>query len=460
MTRIWAIARQTIAEGIRMKIALVFIAFLLMLVVGLPFSLRHEDSVSTAIQTFLSFSLGATSLTLSLLTIFLSRSLSDEMVNRQILILMTKPIPRWQFIVGKWLGIVSLNFVLLCAAGIGIYSAVQVMSSMPPRDQLDALRMRDQVLTARHSIRCEVPDFSSMAGRLYEQRLEQGAYSNMADLDVDQERERLIKKLEIRWRTILPQDFRVIEFKNIRCDRRPNRTLQIRYKAEVETYAPDEILRSVWLFGNPEKGTATYEIRRRDVIGRYHTIPVPTDAVAADRTLTAQLFNVNPFEGEPQYRNVISLQPGEEAQALFEVGTFGGNLLRLMMLMMCKLVFLAAFALMTTCVFSFPVACLVTLTFLAMASMVGFLNDAVTFFDKEGVAGVFQTYVEYLYRAVFFIIPDFSRYDGTRLLVDGRNVTLMWVLTGIRDLVVVGTTVIMFVACLLFQRREVSEVSI
>ncbi|MCH7525907.1 MAG: ABC transporter permease [Planctomycetes bacterium] len=460
MGRIWAIARHTIAEGIRMKIALVFIAFLLMILGGLPFFLRREDSVASAIQTFLSFSLGGTGMTLSLLTIFLSRSLSDELVNHQILLLMTKPIPRWQYLVGKWTGIVTLNFGLLLGAGISIYGAVRVMANLPPRDELDRVRVTDEILTARHATDCEIPDFTGLANRTYEQKLERGEYVDVIGLDPATEKERLRKNLEIYWRTIGPAESRVFEFKNIRCKRSSETTLQIRYKPEVYSYAPDEVLRCIWVIGNPEKGTAIYERPRRDVIGRYHTLSVPTDAVASDRTLTAQLININPFEGEPQYQNVVSFQGGDNVQVLFRVGTFGGNLVRLLALQMCKLMFLAAFALMTACVFSFPVACLVTLTFLAMASLAAFLTDAVTFFDSEGVYGLFRSVTQVLYQIVFFIIPDFSRYDGTSMLVDGRNVTLMWVLTGIRDLVVVGTTSLMLVACLLFQRREVSEVSI
>lgn len=468
MGRIWAVARQTIAEGIRMRIALVFIAILVVLLIGLPFSLRNEDSVSSATQTFLSFSLGGLEFVLALLSIFLSRSLSEEVVGGQILMLMTKPIPRWQFVVGKWLGIVTLNFGLLAMSGVGIYGVARTMASVGDPDELDRERLDNEVLTARHTIACKVPDFTPEAERQFRERLENGGYRDSipkgaSRLDSATEAAEILRfrqDLEVRWRTIFPLEGRVFEFENIRCDRSPDRRIQIRYEAEVWSYPPDEILRCEFLAGNPDLGTPLYRLPRRDVIGRFHTISVPADAVAPDRTLRVQLINRNPFQGEPQFGNTISFSTMDNLQVLFQVGSFGGNLFRQLTLVMCKLLFLAAFALMTTCILSFPVACLVSFSFLVMASMSGFLTEAVSFFDDEGAYGLFKTVVQGLYQILFFLVPDFSQYDGASLLVNGRNVTLMWVLSGLLNLVLLGTTGILVLACILFQRREVAETSI
>lgn len=443
-----------------MKIALIFIAIIALLVVGLPFSLRHENAISDAVQTFLAFSLGSLGFILSVLTIFLSRSLSDELVNRQILILMAKPIPRWQFVVGKWLGIVTLNLSLLVLTGVSIYVATSLMARLEPRDEIDKERLFNEVLTARHSTACKLPDFAHLARQVYEDRWDTGVYAEVIDLVPTLEKERLAKELETQWRTVLPLDTRVFEFQNVRCERSPDTLLQIRYRAEVWAYSPDEILRVEWIVGNPDKGTPLYYLARRDVIGRFHSMSVPTDAVAPDRTLTVVLRNRNPFEGEKQQLNTMSFTESDDIQVLFAVGTFGGNLVRQLTLLLCKLMFLAAFALLTTCIFSFPVACLVSFVFLAMTSIAGFLTDAIFFLEDEGVPGLFRDVVRIVYQVIYFLIPRFSQYDGTSLLVDGRNVTLRWVLSGIVKLVLGGTTSIMLVACLLFHRREVAEVSV
>jgi len=460
MGRIWAIARQTIAEGMRMKIALIFIVVIGLVLVGLPISLRDENAISDAVQSFLSFSLGSLIFLLSLLTIFLSRSLSDEMVNRQILILMTKPVPRWQFITGKWLGIVMLNFGLLMFAGLSIYGGTWLMAQMKPRDEPDAQRLANEVLTSRHAVKCQVPDFRALAERLYQDNLESGVYAEAINLIPFQEKGRLAAEQAARWRTLAPLESRDFEFTDVRCARREDKYLQIRYKAEVWDYAPDEILRAEWWVGNPDKQTPVYFIPRRDVMARYQTIQVPTNAVAADRTLNVRLINRNPFEGEPQQPNIINFASSDDIEVLFQVGSFGGNFIRYLSLEGCKLAFLAAVAVLAACLFSFPVACLVCFTFLALANMSGFLNDAAFFLEGEGVPGLFKHCVNILYTVVFFLVPDFAHYSGLEQLVDGRNVTLRWVLSGLLNLVLVGTTAVMLLACIVFQRREVAEVSV
>jgi len=76
VSTIWAVARQMIAEGIRMKIALVFLVLLGLVVLGLPFSIRGDSSLTGAVQSFMSYGLNATGVLLGMLTIFMSRSLS------------------------------------------------------------------------------------------------------------------------------------------------------------------------------------------------------------------------------------------------------------------------------------------------------------------------------------------------------------------------------------------------
>jgi hypothetical protein len=61
--------------------------------------------------------------------------------------------------------------------------------------------------------------------------------------------------------------------------------------------------------------------------------------------------------------------------------------------------------------------------------------------------------------ALYWVIPDFGRYDAVESLVNGRNVGLVWVFQGVADLVLVKALILLGLAMLLFQRREVAELS-
>jgi ABC-type transport system involved in multi-copper enzyme maturation permease subunit len=114
MISLWGIARTTIAEGIRMKLAVVFILLLMLILPTLPIVSHGDGTLKGRVQSFLNYSLTATWVLLSLLTIFMSCStLANEIKNRQIYSLASKPVPRWKVLLGKWLGIIVLDVALL-----------------------------------------------------------------------------------------------------------------------------------------------------------------------------------------------------------------------------------------------------------------------------------------------------------------------------------------------------------
>ena len=467
MNQIWAVARHTVAEAIRMKVAVVFLLLLGLVVLGLPFSIRGDSSLTGAVQSFMMYALSATALLLSLLTVFMSRTVSDEFQNKQILLLAVKPLPRWRYIAGKWLGISLVNIVLLALSGLTMYGMVQyIRQTHPPiDDRYDRSELENQVLVARHARKVRPPDFRKEAEAELQRNLEQGIYANTPNFDPVKERERLTTKYEARWRVIGPLETRNFEFDHLLVDRAPGKEIQLRYKAQVSNYPPDEIYRALFRFGDPLKGAVAYDTPVRHVVGRYHTIRFPADAVAPDQSLSVTFFNENPFEGEKQFRNVLEIRSEDELEVLFGVGSFGGNLVRLLILMGSKLVFLAAVAVLMTTVFSFPVACLTTFTVYVLCGARGFLTDALDWVATEqtsmfaSVQAFLTQVIMQAYTAIGWVLPDFSYYDAVEDFVNGRNVSLAWVLQGVSELVLVKTTVVLGVAMLLYYRREVAELS-
>ncbi len=451
-----------------MKIALFFICLLAVLIFGLPFVARGDGTVSGAIQAFLAYSLSAVSFLLALLTLFMSRSLSDELAQRQIFFLMTKPLPRWQYVLGKWLGIVLFDALLLVLAGAGIYGMARYIAvRQAPRDVVDRQKLMDQVFSARHQAAVEMPAtvFDREARAAYDRRREEGYYANRIDVNEKMEIALLRLEIEQHWRNIGPGDSRELLFRNVRCDRSPEKSIQIRYKAMAPNYPPDEVVRSLWVVGDPDQVRPYVEFRR-DVHDRYHTFSVPADTVAEDHTLRIQLVNHASFIVDPEHPYddvrpfIIRLEPTPAVEVMFGIGSFAGNLLRVLSLILFKLMFLAALGLAATTVFSFPVAILVSLTVYVLAEFRGFIGESVQYLSADGLEGMFQAGFGLALRVILFVIPNFPFFDAVDTFVDGRNVTLMWVLQGLGMLAVVQTGIVLLAACLMFHFREVSEVSI
>lgn len=124
-----AIARTTIAEGVRTKAAS---GFALLILVSVPlfwWIAEGDGTIKGQVQMFITYSLGFAGFILSLLTIFFScRSLSNEIATRQIYGIVSKPVPRWQILIGKWVGVMSLNVVLLGLVGVGTYVGTKAIT--------------------------------------------------------------------------------------------------------------------------------------------------------------------------------------------------------------------------------------------------------------------------------------------------------------------------------------------
>jgi len=125
--RVFAVARNAIAEGIRTKIASGFALMILLAIPTFWFTASGDGTIKGQVQMFIAYSLGFTSFMLALLTIFFScRSLSIEVSSRQIYSVVCKPIPRWQIIAGKLTGVILLDLGLLIPAMVMTYAGTML----------------------------------------------------------------------------------------------------------------------------------------------------------------------------------------------------------------------------------------------------------------------------------------------------------------------------------------------
>ena len=206
MGRILTIAHHTVREAVRMKVVLAFAVLILALIVALPFGIQRPNAtVSATVQTFLTWSLIPLGAILSFLAIFLGcLSISDEMYHRQIYTLATKPIPRWQYVVGKWVGVVEVLTGLLIFASVAIYGMARVLAAAEPVDGVDAFTLKHEVLTARARSAVFIPDFTAEAERAFQRMVEDGRYTDPAKVQPQAAKARIRQAYRQAWRAVAP----------------------------------------------------------------------------------------------------------------------------------------------------------------------------------------------------------------------------------------------------------------
>src|SRR6185369_6888064 len=150
MQKIFAITWLTWKAAVLFKLFLVIAALLVAAVVGLPLVIKDDGTAQGFTQIILTYTLSVATGLLGISTLWLScGTLARDIEECQIQVVATKPVARWQIWLGKWLGIVSLNAVLLALSGICVYGLLQWRSTKLPAEEQK--KLHDEVLVARSS---------------------------------------------------------------------------------------------------------------------------------------------------------------------------------------------------------------------------------------------------------------------------------------------------------------------
>ncbi len=198
MFPLWAVARHTFKQCLRMKIAGLFMLLLAVTLVALPFGMKGDGTLGGQIRSFLSYGPGLTAMLLSLMTVFLSAGIvSSDIRDKQIFSVATKPVPRWQYIFGRWLGLLLLNAMLLSAASVGIYGMARYLRTRPALNSEDRRAVETEVFAARMDIRPAPLDLQANLDRRVDElrqsgRLKSALEAYLAKTDGDM---RLAEKL-------------------------------------------------------------------------------------------------------------------------------------------------------------------------------------------------------------------------------------------------------------------------
>src|SRR3954470_12586950 len=170
MQRVLAIAWLTWKAAFRFRLFIVIAVLLLGAVVALPILIKDDGTAQGFTQILITYTLSAITALLGLSTLWLAcGTLARDIEECQLQVVAVKPISRWQIWLGKWLGIMTLNAVLLALAGGSVYALLLWRANRLPADQQQVLR--NEVLVARGSVK--QPDMTK---------------------DIDEETDRLLKE--------------------------------------------------------------------------------------------------------------------------------------------------------------------------------------------------------------------------------------------------------------------------
>src|SRR5690348_16004757 len=114
MQRLWAISWLTIKAAFRYRLVLTLGVILLGSVVVLPLIIKDDGTARGFTQILLTYTLSLITGLLGFATLWLAcGTLARDVEECQIQMVAVKPIARWQIWLGKWLGILAVDAILL-----------------------------------------------------------------------------------------------------------------------------------------------------------------------------------------------------------------------------------------------------------------------------------------------------------------------------------------------------------
>ncbi len=457
MHSIWAVAVNTVKQALRLRIAAIFIILLLVLLPLLGFTTTGDGTLKGRLQTFVSYGLSLTSLLLCLLTLMVSAyTLSSDIIQRQIYTVITKPVRRFQYILGKLLGVILLDMLLLVLFSGIIYAVTIYMPKFTNAPEEEILRAQKEFFTARAALAPIEVDVENEVLKQFEKYEKAGQlraiFPGASKRKIISE---ITKQKQLEKRAVGAGRELIWEFEGVK-PLGPDQSLFIRYKYDVSVTPPDLQVAGGWMVGDLENirhgmppRTDIYEMSRNDTIRTFHEIEFSADTVTEDGYLGVAFFNI------PTNRTVIIFPLEEGLELLYKADSFTSNFIRTVLLIFLRLIFLSCLGMLAASFLSFPVALLFCLVIFFTANFSGFVLESFTYLSED-VGSIYS----YTVGPVIKLLPQFDKFNPTQYMISARLLSWPVLAEALLLMVCVKGLVLLLLALLIFNYREIARVTV
>lgn len=339
--RLLVIAILAMRAALRSRMVALLLVLLAGCILGLPQVLRGDGTPVGELEILLEIVLSACFGVLAMATLWAGcAALATERDSRLLDLTRVKPVYGIELWLGKWLGMLVLNALLLTAVAIGVCAQIKL------RHTPDGTGFAP-LLTCRQVVRPVLPMPAEEALEALHQARSQGTLP--ADTNARQFYREQLRAARNRYTVINPGESAMWQIV-LATPLRPGETLAARFRFDVEWGARDDV-RGICRVRRA--GTSIWVSQTSVLDFTMNTLEVPLDSAGlkgADRLDLA--FEHTGMAGSAALlvnprQNVALLRPG---------GLFSGNLVRATLVQLALLALLAALGLTMGCCFSFPVA--------------------------------------------------------------------------------------------------------
>ncbi len=456
MQALLAIARLTFKSAFRFRLVPLLGLALIAAVFLLPAAIKHDGTARGLTQIVLTYTLGLTSGVLGLTTLWLAcGTLARDIEDYSIQTVAVKPVARWQIWLGKWLGLMFVNVLLLGLAASLAFVQLRWRANHLPADEQETLRA--EIFTARASFKEPAPDLEPEIERRLQERLQS---QQVAAMERSEARRIIRTQVKSELEEVPPGHARtwLIDMSSVR-EKVRDQNLFARVKFFVNQKSASGNYQAIWEVG-PLDSPNRQRNERLMAAETFYEILLPPGLLDDKGVLRVDFINVN------ETSLLFTLEEGFEV--LYREGGFTLNYFRGVTILLCWLALLAAVGLAAASYLAFPVAAFVSLSMLVVVFSTGTMN---TIIEQGGIrpvnheTGVIdvpnvldQLTVAFFkgVRGAIHLVTGFSPVDA---LSTGRSITWGTLTRAVLQIVVLIGGLFAAMGMWIFTKRELAVVS-
>ena len=425
-----AIAFLVVRTAVRSRLLLCLMGVLLLISIGLPLTIEGDGTALGEIRTLIEYTLGLSVIILGIAAVSVScGAISREIEDRHIRLLVVKPVRSVQIWLGKWLGLLMLNSLLLCIVGMAVYAGIQWTMRAGRYSETERRSLREEQLAGRRRV---LPEPEDVDGEIYSRFAELERNHALPEPALHEELMRVLGRRILAERaTVAPGESKQWVFSDLQNVEAGER---VRVRVNLAPSGVDRnLLSGSWRLGSVSQPDAL-EVTMSDVLAKKGYIEITAALTAGGQPLRV-VFSNRDSEGAATV--VFDVDVGVELLA--SASGFEANLLRTFLVIFCHLALLSALGLTAGCLFSLPVATFLSASLVFVAMMghyVTLQSDTATAGRDVPVDGIARSRVsvflqdagERIVRRTEFIVEPVAHLNPLPPLSDGLLVS--WAVVG------------------------------
>ncbi len=342
MRKIGAIFWLTLKSAVRSRLFAGSALLLFACMAGLPFLVKGDGTAVGEARVLIYYNIGIAGMLVGVLALLQAcGAVSQEISERQIQLVRAKPVSTMHIWLGKWLGVLCVNAVLIAVAGTTTRAAIWARGLAGDDVKAEVLTARRRIAPAEERVEYEVDHLyleMKEAGRILPES-DESAIRQQLKLAIVSARTTIGPGQQRRWRMEIPTG----------TAPKGSGGTELRSLFNA-AYRDEKPMLCSWRILSDE-GDELYSVAPAAYMDGLNRLPLPEELVTEHSSLVVEFTNEETRDG----RTVI-FNERRGLEILVNEGGFGANMFRALLVVFIITGLVAALGLTMGAVLSFPVA--------------------------------------------------------------------------------------------------------